>query len=158
MTHIDFYILHEDNRQAQLHFACRLIEKAHRLGQDIFIACNTLARAEELSQLLWTYNPESFIPHALLSANSNETVEIGDMTACGQHHQLLINLSDQIPNYFSRFERLIEIVVQNDNMLQYTREHWAHYKQREYPINAHKIPKELSQSPQQQGIRADEHR
>ena len=158
MTHIDFYILHDNNRQAQLYFACRLIEKAHRLGQDIFIACNTPAHAEELNQLLWTYNPESFIPHALLSANNNEIIEIGDITSCGQHHQLLINLSGHIPDYFSRFERLIEIVVQDENMLQYTREHWAHYKQRGYPINAHNIPKELSQSLQRQEIRAHEHR
>lgn len=137
MTNINFYILPHSGRQARLDFACRLIEKAQRLGNRVFIACKDDEEAKLMDELLWKHNPESFIPHALLSACNDESVEIGTAEQCGEHHQVLINLSDSLPDYFSRFERLTEIVVQDEAVLTQTRSNWAFYKQRGYPVVSH---------------------
>ena len=139
MTNIDFYILSATDRQARLNFACRLIEKTYRLGNRIFVACNDETEMTELDSLLWSFNPESFIPHTLLNSNQNESVEIGSTHDCGDHHQLLINLSNQIPAYFSRFERMCEIVIQDEAILKRTRKNWAFFKQRGYPVASHKL-------------------
>lgn len=139
MTNIDFYILKETEQQARLIFACRLIEKAYKLGNRIFIACNNAAEAEAMDKLLWTFNPESFIPHALLDNSTQEPVAIGDLSDCGDHHQLLINLADQLPDYFSRFERVCEIAIQEESVLKRIRGNWTFLKQRGYPVASHNL-------------------
>lgn len=139
MTHIDFYILPATERQARLIFACRLIDKTYRLGNRIFVACADEAEMTALDNLLWSFNPESFIPHALFNRKQNESVEIGSVNDCGDHHQLLINLSDQLPEYFSRFERVCEIAIQEEAILKRTRENWTFLKQRGYHVASHKL-------------------
>lgn len=147
MTNIDFYILKETEQQARLIFACRLIEKAYKLGNRIFVACNTMAEAKEMDKLLWSFSPESFIPHALLGDTlenntqnpSQDPVVLGDTESCGDHHQLLINLSDHLPDYFSRFERLCEIAIQEDSVLKRMRSNWTFLKQRGYPVASHNL-------------------
>tara|TARA_B100000767_G_C19564207_1_gene450390 strand:+ start:95 stop:514 length:420 start_codon:yes stop_codon:yes gene_type:complete len=139
MTNIDFYILSETERQARLNFACRLIDKTYRLGNRIFVACTNEVEMTELDNLLWSFNPESFIPHSLLNSKQNEIVEIGSIDDCGDHHQLLINLSNKLPEYFSRFERVCEIVIQEDAILKRTRENWTFLKQRGYHVASHNL-------------------
>lgn len=139
MTSIDFYILKETEQQARFIFACRLIEKAYKLGNRIFVACNSAQETEQMDKLLWTFNPESFIPHAVLGSNQQEPVMLGDLNDCGDHHQLLINLADQLPDYFSRFERVCEVVIQEESVLKRTRSNWTFLKQRGYPIASHNL-------------------
>jgi DNA polymerase-3 subunit chi len=45
---------------------------------------------------------------------------------------LLINLSASVPAYFAQFERVIELVTE-DNKAQ-AREHYSYYKERGYPL------------------------
>jgi DNA polymerase-3 subunit chi len=45
---------------------------------------------------------------------------------------LLINLSASVPNYFAQFERVIELVTE-DNKAQ-ARAHYSYYKERGYPL------------------------
>ncbi|WP_423895008.1 DNA polymerase III subunit chi [Candidatus Pelagadaptatus aseana] len=140
MTRISFYILGDDNDDARKLFACRLAEKAWREGNRIYIAVNDAAEAEALDQQLWRFRPESFVPHSTEhSETPSAAVVIGCQDDCGDHHDLLINLRSQIPSHFSRFERLVEIVSQSENILTETREHFTFYKQRGYPIETHKI-------------------
>jgi DNA polymerase-3 subunit chi len=46
--------------------------------------------------------------------------------------QLLINLSASIPSYFAQFERVIELVTEQNKAL--AREHYSYYKERGYPL------------------------
>ena len=52
---------------------------------------------------------------------------------------LLISLRSKIPTHFSRFERLAEVVTQDQAILTETREHFAFYRERGYPVETHKI-------------------
>ena len=36
-THVDFYLLNQDNTQAVLMFACRLVEKAYQQGHQVLL-------------------------------------------------------------------------------------------------------------------------
>jgi len=145
MTHIDFYILSDSASEARWHFACRLVDKALRLGHSVLVAMNNRAEAEALDQLLWTFKPESFIPHQCLSDENTKSapVEItyGSSTAQlpGHHQDLLINLSHAVPAYFSQFKRLSEVVIQAPEVLENTREHFSFYRERGYPIQHRKI-------------------
>ena len=140
MTRIDFYILPDEQEAARLHFACRLIDKAVQRGHQVFVAARDQAQAEQVDTLLWTFRPESFVAHQLRHTAADQcNVLIGWQEDCDDHHDMLINLSDQVPAFFSRFERLAEVVCQQPAVLEHTRQHWGFYRDRGYPIQSNKI-------------------
>jgi DNA polymerase-3 subunit chi len=148
MTRIDFYILQESASEARWHFTCRLVDKALRAGHKILINVDSLTTAQHLDDLLWTFKPETFIPHEIFSPEQQNTdagsapVAITTGLADHQlheHHDMLINLGEKIPTWFSRFERLSEIVIQEPQVLKNTREHFSFYRERGYPIEHRNI-------------------
>ncbi len=145
MTQVDFHILQDTTVEARWLYTCRLVEKAAGLGHSVLIAVDTQDEAQILDDLLWSFKPESFIPHQIISEviagdDDSETETKVDITFSddtGNHQQVLINLRSQVPEYFSRFTRLSEIVIQEQKVLENTREHYRFYKQRGYPIAQH---------------------
>ncbi|RYY73393.1 MAG: DNA polymerase III subunit chi [Gammaproteobacteria bacterium] len=144
MTQIDFHILQDVSVEARWLYVCRFIEKVERLGHSILVIVDTLEEAQELDDLLWSFKPESFIAHQILGGDEQARVEITyrvnaptEHTDTNAHSDVLINLSSHIPDYFSRFARVAEIVIQDPKILENTREHYKFYKQRGYPINQH---------------------
>lgn len=141
MTHAHFYILPDDDTQSQWHFACRLISQALlRQGCDVLVQVDSKEQAQELDELLWTFQPQAFVPHTLL--HPNQPIEAAPVHICwhndpGPHHQLLVNLSSRLPGFVGRFERLSEVVVQQEDVLHYTREHYKYLRDRGYPITDH---------------------
>jgi len=138
MTDVGFYILGGQTQQDQWQFACRLAEKAARQGNQLLIQLDNELNAKAFSDMLWSFRPDAFVPHALLNdpqAPENCQVSIGWNSHDGGHqHDVLINLSQNLPDFFGRFHRLIEIVVQQDDVLNYTRKHYKHLQDRGYPI------------------------
>jgi len=146
MTQVDFYILPDTEQQARLLFLCRLVEKVYKKQHRIYIHTDSEAASKEIDQLLWTFKVESFIPHHLLSDESAPaSVAIGhgdnDGKGPGDHHDVLINLCEEIPDFFSRFERCVEIVTQQADILENTRKHFGFYRERGYPLNTHDLRK-----------------
>ncbi len=139
MTKVDFYILPEATSEARWLFACRLIDKVQRMGMRVLVAMDTEADARAFDELLWTFKPESFIPHQLINGGKPAPVEITFTADAGGHQGLLLNLSKTTPAYFSRFERLSEVVVQEQQSLASSRERYSFYKSRGYPIETRKI-------------------
>jgi DNA polymerase III subunit chi len=143
MTQVDFHILQDTSAAARWLYVCRLIEKVERLGHSILVVVNSLEEAQELDDLLWSFKPESFIAHQIIGGDETAKVEISFLSStgvadAGEHRDVLINLSHQIPEYFSRFARAVEIVIQEPTILANTRAHYKFYKQRGYPISQHK--------------------
>jgi len=139
MTHIDFYVLPETTSEARWLFACRLLDKVHRMGMRTLVVMDDEVEAQQFDELLWTFKPESFIPHQLINTGKPAPVEITFNGDAGDHQGLLLNLSKTIPPYFSRFERLSEVVIQEPLSLQTSRERFGFYKKRGYPIETRKL-------------------
>jgi len=146
MTRIDFYILPDSEQQARLFFLCRLAEKAYKQNHRIYIHTDSAATTQAIDELLWSFRPDSFIPHHLLentAASAPIAIGHGDNSGkdCGDHNDVLINLCDEIPDFFSRFERCIEIVIQQPDVLAITRKHFGFYRERGYPLSSHDLRK-----------------
>jgi DNA polymerase-3 subunit chi len=139
VTQVDFYILPETTSEARWLFACRLIDKVQRMGMRVLVAMDSEADARAFDELLWTFKPESFIPHQLINGGKPASVEISFSQEAGDHQGLLLNLSKTTPPYFSRFERLSEVVIQEQQSLQSSRERFSFYKSRGYPIETRKL-------------------
>lgn len=153
MTKVDFYILQDSASEARWHFTCRLVDKALRAGLTVLITVDSTEEAQQIDDLLWTFKPESFIPHELFNPAAKDAAEKEKVSAVPvviissaladhqlhEHRGLLINLGREIPPWFSRFERLSEIVIQDPDVLKNTRDHFSFYRERGYPIEHRNI-------------------
>lgn len=141
MTLIDFYVLQKDALHDQRLFACRLIEKAVRQGNRVMIATKDENESLALDAQLWAFRPDAFVPHALFGDEraAQAPVLISHLEDDGDHHDVLVNLRLSVPEQFSRFQRLAEIVIQESTVLENSRKSYAFFKQRGYPINTHKL-------------------
>ncbi len=141
MTRVSFYILKGSEAHDRQVFACRLIEKAYKQGQHIYIHTDNLEQAEQINQILWSFRGDSFIPHQLID-ESDEThcpVLIGHDAKPSRLMNLLINLGSQQPIFFSQFERVAEFINDDKQLKISGRERYRFYQQRGYELTTHKI-------------------
>lgn len=139
MTRVDFYLLPVAEPHGRLSFACRLAEKAYISGHRVYVHSPSQAAAREFDDLLWGFRDTSFVPHGLAGDAPAAPVEIGFGADPGDHHDMLINLSDEIPRFFSRFERMAEIVLNDPQCRRTSRERWSFYRDRGYQLQHHDI-------------------
>lgn len=141
MPRIDFYILPDDSPKGRPLLACRLAEKAYGLGHRVYIHTISPEQAQALDDLLWTFRPGSFVPHALYPVIDNEIppVLIGWEENLEVAAEILINLTHQVPTIFERFQRVAELVDQDEQTLSKSRERFRFYRERGYTPQSHKL-------------------
>ena len=139
MTKVDFYLLGE-NHSSREHFACRLAEKAWRLGNKVYLLAVDQPAALDLDNLLWTFSQGSFVPHALCAQDEDvqdHPVLIGHAEPPAALHDVLISLAPDVPDWFSRFTRIAEVVGASEDDKARGRERF--YRERGYPLEAHNL-------------------
>jgi DNA polymerase-3 subunit chi len=144
MTRIDFYILDTTTPQSREKFACRLIEKVHHQGHHVFVQSHEVQHAELFDELLWSFKPESFVPHALSDSNEAKdcSVIIAGSTSAKADNQIndvLINFKPTVPESFSQYSRVVEIVNKKDDSSIEGRNRYSYYKDRGYKMESHNI-------------------
>ena len=139
MTRVGFYVVQTTDQGQRLHVAARLADKAFAAGHKIYINAPTQVLARELDQLLWSFRPCSFLPHGLEGEEHSEGIAIGWGQEPKTHNDLLINLNLEIPKFFSRFNRVAEVVTQDPTSLAALRKSWAFYKERGYQLEKHDL-------------------
>jgi DNA polymerase III subunit chi len=139
MTQIDFYTHVED----KLKTACVLTSKAYGRGLKVTVFCPDADTAQRFDRLLWTSPPTAFVPHcAPDDPLAPETPVIVDSR--GErllHDEVLVNLGTEWPPFFSRFQRLVEIVSLEDDDRVTARERFRFYRDRGYEIRSHDLGK-----------------
>ncbi|MTI62349.1 DNA polymerase III subunit chi [Methylophaga sp.] len=142
MTRISFYVLKSIEPEQRQAFACRLAEKVYHQGQQVYIHTENAAQSAALNDALWAIRPDSFVPHEEIvpNADNNSPVLIGHNEATPPRlMDVLINLTDQQPLFFSQFERVAEIIDDNAPVKQAGRERFQFYKQRGYELDTFHI-------------------
>lgn len=136
MTQIDCY----HNQPDRLTQAVRLATLAWQRRKPITFFIPDPARAEAFDKALWSADPLSFIPHCHSnSAEADRTlIIITDNLDAVSQDELLVNLGDDVPPGFARYQRLFEIVSRHDTDKATARERMAFYKDRGYPITYRK--------------------
>ena len=138
---VDFYLVKDDQPDASWLVACRLIEKAYYKGHQVFVFCDNQQDAEKLDELLWTFKPESFIPHHLQGEGPEPPppVQIGWGQEPRGFHDILLNMSKDIPSFHARFKRIIEIISPEEAARTVGREHYRSYPGHGYALETHEI-------------------
>ena len=137
MTSIDFYTHVAD----RLEVAARLVAKAFAQHGRVRVLTPDAATTDALDRRLWLKPPTAFLPHcrvdATLAAQTPIWVDHSD-----DHPgpaAVLINLQAAPPSFFSRFERLAEIVGADEAETAAGRERYRFYRERGYELRSHSL-------------------
>lgn len=138
MTEVAFHF----NAPDKLAYACRLLRKA-QLGRSQVVVTADDAQLRRLDQLLWTFSALDFVPHCMANSpaailQATPIVLAADLEQA-PHHQVLVNLGGAVPQGFERFQRLIEVVSNDDEDRAGARERWRHYAAQGFAIVRHDL-------------------
>lgn len=142
MVEVSFYVLSSTGMQERYRFACKLIEKAYRSGCFCYVQTDSPQHSHTLDELLWTFRPNSFIPHQIYQGETPEfpnTVLIGNQPAPGQWQKTILNLASNPPADLSNTERLLEILDNNEQLKEMGRQRYRYYKQLGLSLQTHHI-------------------
>ena len=136
MTQIDFYVQVEDQQEA----VRKLCAKALGADAKVVVWCPDQVTGQRLSRLLWSVPATGFVPHCFggdpLAPRTPIVLAWNDGDFA--HDQILINLRAEVPAFFSRFERLIEVVgAADETEKKLARERFRYYRDRGYEIRTH---------------------
>ncbi len=137
MTSISFYTHAPD----KLSIARQLVVKAWGQKLNVLVYAPDESVAASIDRLLWVQPALSFIPHCrdgspLAAATP---VIIGERADALPSADVLINLGSEPPPVFSRFERLMEIVTEDESDVQNGRQRYRFYKDRGYELLSHDL-------------------
>ena len=142
MTQVDFYVMTGGSVDDSLRVACRLAEKASQRG-SVYVHTSNEAQTHALNEKLWSFREDAFVPHGIHSENNehpaSEKVLIGHTLPPEDFHDLMINLSLEVPRFHGRFARLLEVVPGEHEAREACRKSYAYYRDRGYPLNKHDI-------------------
>ena len=142
MPEISFYILSTASVAERDIFVCKLVEKAYRQGVYSGILTASSAHSQIMDDLLWTYHPARFIPHQQLDSSREQDIQqigISDDLTCLSTFRVLVNISQQLPQRWSAYERILEILHEDDGVLAAGRARYRQYQQAEATLTTHKL-------------------
>ena len=139
MTSISFYTHAPD----KLSIARQLVAKAWGQKLNVLVYAPDEATAASFDRLLWTQPALSFVPHCRDSSPlaASTPVIIGENADALPSADVLINLGNEPPPVFSRFERLMEIVTEDEDDVLKGRQRYRFYKDRGYELLDHDMRK-----------------
>lgn len=141
MTEISFHF----NAPDKLAHACRLLRKACNAGHQVVVV-GPDATLRQLDMALWTFSALDFVPHCFADAASallkNSCIQLGQSDASAGNvpaRQMLVNLDEAVPAGFERYERVIELVGNDEADRLSARVRWKHYAARGYAMVRHDV-------------------
>jgi DNA polymerase-3 subunit chi len=134
MTNIQFYILASDKLEDRWHYIQRLVAQSLQRGKSVHIhtACPRDTRT---------------LIERLENSTNNATDELVFVDHKGEpeaDREVLINLSQEVPYFFSSFETTIEVIHDEPDVKAVGRERYRYYQERGYPLRHQEIQLELA--------------
>lgn len=137
MTEAWFYVTEQPGPEARLQLLVRLLERALRSPRQLYVHSENESTVTGISDHLW--QGARFLPHGMAGKHPGQQLILGHGPDPGDHHDILVNLSPDIPDHFSRFQRVVELVSGDDQARQQSREKWTFYKHRGYSVARHEL-------------------
>lgn len=138
MTRVDFYLLPDVDIDAKYRFACRLALRAIHAGQQVHVRTASADAAGMLDELMWSYPEDRFVPHDIAAGSeAGAPIQIGHAEPAPGPDQVLVNLADDVPVFFARFERVAEVITEPERAA--GRARYRHYRERGYPLFHHDL-------------------
>jgi len=108
--------------------ACEIAEENYAQGRKLQIIALDQEQAERLDDLLWTFKPDSFVPHGLWVGSLDEPDQPVVITTrkervLGMDSLLMMGYSEV--DLVSRFSHAVHLVVDTEERLDSSRRYWT---------------------------------
>lgn len=139
MTEIAFHFGAPD----KMAYVCRLLRKAASSGAKVLVLAPEAVVAK-LDADLWAISATDFVSHCSGVANDSVKRRSAIVIASQLEHWaaecgVLVNVTDNVPNQFADYARLIEVVSTDDTDRRSARVRWKHYADLGYTITRHDL-------------------
>jgi DNA polymerase-3 subunit chi len=139
MPRADFYLIAKDRfREEPLLLVCELARKAYAAGLPLLVLARDTAQAEALDDLLWSFDPDDYLPHQIAGMDEDEDaapILIATPDLDPPARPLLLNLRDAAAS--GDFTRVLEVVPADPAARGPLRERWKHYQALGFELNKH---------------------
>jgi DNA polymerase III subunit chi len=131
------------NAPAKLAYACRLLRKAAGTGSTVAVLGDK-AMLAKLDEQLWSFSALDFVPHGRFDA-LNESQRMAtpiwlvDAPQQGQGRDVLVNLTQAVPDGLEAFSKVIEVVTLEEADRNSARVRWKQYTERGLEIVRHDL-------------------
>jgi DNA polymerase-3 subunit chi len=123
--------------------ACEIAERTYTQGKRLQIIVADQSQARRLDDLLWTFRPDSFVPHGLFEEEKDQPPQPVVITTNlepipGIETLLMLNYCPiELVGQFSQVIHLI--IVDNQERLQASREYWTQLKEAGFTLIHQKL-------------------
>jgi len=138
MPRADFYLIDKPRfREDPLLLVCELAKRAFAAEQPTLILTRDFEQAEAVDEYLWSFDPDSFLPHQLAGDDDDDNtailivppgVEVAD-------RPMVINLRDTCAP--GQFDRVLEVVAADPAEREGSRSRWAEYRKAGLDVTKH---------------------
>jgi DNA polymerase-3 subunit chi len=137
MPRADFYLIDKPRfREQPLLLVCELARKALAANLPTLILARDMPQAEALDDLLWSFDPDEYLPHQIAGLDEDEDATpllIVPPDIDVPLRPLLINLRDDAPR--GAVERVLEVVPADPAARGPLRQRWKHYQSLGFTLN-----------------------
>jgi DNA polymerase III subunit chi len=142
-TRVDFYILDTLDARDRRRFACRLTAKAYLKDLRVIVWSGNESDAKLIDDLLWTFDEQAFVPHQLSRdeelADRATPVHVALGLGRVDAADLLVNLTDRLPEGLTRFARVAEIIDADPERRRLGRERFKAYRDGQLTLETHQL-------------------
>ena len=136
MPRADFYLIQKERfREDPLLLVCELAKRGYAANLPMLVLARDTAQAEALDDLLWSFDPDEYLPHQIAGDDEDELcpILIATPELAVPARPLLVNLRDGVPA--GTFDRVLEVVPADPSARGPLRERWKHYQSLGFELN-----------------------
>ncbi len=139
MTEVIFIEVFESRMEMR---ACEIAERAYLQGDKLQVIAADTHQADRLDELLWTFRPDSFIPHGLAKGEKDEIAPPVVITSEEEKlpgYETLLMMEYCQARTLLKFAQAIHlIVVDNQKRLDASRDYWTKLKEAGFSLRHQK--------------------
>jgi len=131
----------EQEKHSLIHQACLQAAYFYRQNQKVFIYTQDQTQAHDIDEMLWAFEPDSFVAHNLLGEGprGGSPVEISWQNPTIRR-PVLINLTNTMPNFTNNFSTVVDFVPTNELLKQQARDRYRACKQWGFLVESQPAP------------------
>jgi len=143
MTEVSFYT----GVPGRIDYACRLLRKAVLQGAKVTV-CAPASTLDWLDKALWTFEATEFVPHLRWSPGKGQALTpamqatpgwLVEQADLAPHHEVLLNLGDELVPGFEAFARVLEVVSTDAMDASGGRSRFKQYRSQGLKVNHHEV-------------------
>lgn len=129
------------NSTSLIYQVCKQAAHYYRNKQKVYIYTNDQAEAHNIDEMLWSFEPESFVAHNLVGEGprGGSPVEISWKNPTSRR-PVLINLCNTVPDFANQFTTIIDFVPTDDALKQQARDRYRTCKQWGFLVESQPAP------------------